>query len=175
MVFEFRHVVSHRTHFKVILYKKMTFSFSMTCIYHLTRWGMVVHIRTEQGRTMIRLIMSWCLFRDKQLGELMSLQWRHNGRDGVPNHQPHNCLLNCLFTRRSKKTSKLRVTGLCEGNSPVTGEFPARRASSAENISIWWHHHGWVLSITPSPVRNKFLDFLLKSGAILLSHSAYAS
>ena len=29
-----------------------------------------------------------------------------------------------LFRRRSKKTSKFRVTGLCEENSPVTGEFP---------------------------------------------------
>ena len=26
--------------------------------------------------------------------------------------------------RRSKETSKLRVTGLCEENSPVTGELP---------------------------------------------------
>ena len=34
------------------------------------------------------------------------------------------------------KTSKLRVTGLCEGNSLVTGEFPAQMASNAENISI---------------------------------------
>ena len=55
-----------------------------------------------------------------------ALQWRHNDRDGVWNHQPHDCLLNRLFRRRSKKTSKLRVTGLCEGNSPVTGEFPAK-------------------------------------------------
>ena len=38
--------------------------------------------------------------------------------------QPHDCLLSRLFRRRSKKTSKLRFTGLCEGNSPVTGEFP---------------------------------------------------
>ena len=38
-------------------------------------------------------------------------------------------------------TSKLRVTGLCARNSPVTGEFPAQRASNAENISIWWRHH----------------------------------
>ena len=37
--------------------------------------------------------------------------------------------------------SKLRVTGLCAGNSPVTGEFPAQMASNAENISIWWRHH----------------------------------
>ena len=41
-----------------------------------------------------------------------SLQWLHNGRDGVSNHQPYHCLLNCLFRRRSKKTSKLRVIGL---------------------------------------------------------------
>ena len=70
------------------------------------------------------------------------LQWRHNECDGVSNHQPHECLLNCLFGRRSKKTSKLRITGLCAGNSPVTGEFPAQRASNAENGSIWWRHHG---------------------------------
>ena len=70
-----------------------------------------------------------------------TLQWRHNGHDGVLNHQPHNCLLNHLFRRRSKKTSKLRVTGLCAGNSPGTGEFPAQRASNAENASIWWRHH----------------------------------
>ena len=29
------------------------------------------------------------------------LQWRHNGRDGVWNHQPHDCLLNRLIRRRS--------------------------------------------------------------------------
>ena len=42
-----------------------------------------------------------------------SLQWQHNGRDGVSNHRRPDCLLNCLFRRRSKKTPKLRVTGLC--------------------------------------------------------------
>ena len=66
---------------------------------------------------------------------------RDNERHGVSNHQLHDCLLNCLFRHRSKKTSKLRVTGLCAGNSPVTGEFPTRVASNAENISIWWLHH----------------------------------
>ena len=49
---------------------------------------------------------------------LLPLPWHHNGHDGVWNHQPHDCLLNRLFRRRSKKTSKLRVTGLCAGNSP---------------------------------------------------------
>ena len=73
---------------------------------------------------------------------IMTLQWRHDDRDGVSNQQPGDCILNCLFRRRSKKTSKLRVTGLCAGNSPVT------MASYAENVSIWWRHH---------EIRRKFL------------------
>ena len=68
-------------------------------------------------------------------------QWRHNESDGVSNHQPHHCLLNRQFGCRSKKISKLRVTGLCAGNSPETGEFPAQMASNAENVSIWWRHY----------------------------------
>ena len=71
----------------------------------------------------------------------MSSHWRHNGRDGVSNHQPHDCLLKPSFRRRSKKISRLRVTDLCVGTSPVIGEFPAQRASNAENVSIWWRHH----------------------------------
>ena len=51
-------------------------------------------------------------------GFSQSLPWRHNEHDGVSNHQPHDCLLNRLFRYRSKKTSNLRVTGLCGGNSP---------------------------------------------------------
>ena len=66
----------------------------------------------------------------------IALPWRHNGRDSVSNHQPRDCLLNRLFRYRSKETSKLRVTGLCEGNSLVIGEFPAQMASNAENVSI---------------------------------------
>ena len=74
----------------------------------------------------------------------VSLQWCHNEHDGVSNHQPHDSLLSRLFRHRSKKKSKLRVTGLCEGNSPVTGEFPAQRASNAENVSLWWRHHDGI-------------------------------
>ena len=58
----------------------------------------------------------------------VTLQWRHNGHNGVSNHRPCDC-------------SKLSITGLCAGNSPSTGEFPAQRASNAENVSIWWRHH----------------------------------
>ena len=66
----------------------------------------------------------------------IALQWRHNERDGVSNHQSHVCLLNRLFRHISKKTSKLRVTGLCAGNSPVAGEFPAQKASNAEMFPL---------------------------------------
>ena len=71
----------------------------------------------------------------------LSLQWRHNERDGVSNYQPHDCLFNRLFRRRSKKTSKLRVTGLFRGAFTGDRWFPTQRASNAENVSIWWRHH----------------------------------
>ena len=59
-----------------------------------------------------------------------SLPWHHNERDGVSNHRRLDCLLTRLFRRRSKKTPKLRVAGLCEGNSPVTSEFPLKGPST---------------------------------------------
>ena len=68
-------------------------------------------------------------------------------------YQPDDCLLNRLFRRRSKKASKLRVSGLCDGNSLMTGEFPAQMASNAETASIWWRHHDpsnrwvWIPSV----------------------------
>ena len=55
------------------------------------------------------------------------LRWRHNDHDGVSYHQRFDCLLSRLFWPRSKKAWKLRVTGLCEENSPVNGEFPTQR------------------------------------------------
>ena len=87
--------------------------------------------------------------RDGYYLKAYPLQWLHNGRGSVSNHQPHDCLLNRWFRRRSnlKKTSKPRVTGLCAGNSPGTGEFPAQMASNAENVSIWWRHHDEVLKL----------------------------
>ena len=75
------------------------------------------------------------------LGILISLWWWYNGRDGIPNDQPHGCILNCFSRHRSKKRSKLCITGLCPGNPLVTGEFPAQRASNTENASIGWRHH----------------------------------
>ena len=70
------------------------------------------------------------------------LQWRHNEHDGISNPSLTSVYSTVYSRRRSKKTSKLCVTDLCKGNSPVTGKFPAQRASSAENVSIRWRHHG---------------------------------
>ena len=61
--------------------------------------------------------------------------------NGISNHRRFDCVLNRLFRRRSMKTWKIHVTGLCEGNSPVTGEFPAQRPVTRIFFSIWWRHH----------------------------------
>ena len=71
------------------------------------------------------------------------LPWCHNGCDGVSNHLPHDYLLNCYSRRRLKKTSKLRATGLCAGNSAMTGEFPVQGQVTRKNVSIWWRHHAF--------------------------------
>ena len=98
----------------------------------------------------------------------MTLLWCHNGRDGVSNHQPRHCLLNILYKRRSNKTSKLRVTDLFAGNSPVTGEFPAQMASNAENVSIWWRQY--VNAVWVSTLRNIFQWNFYRNSSISKSH-----
>ena len=62
-----------------------------------------------------------------------TLRWRHKMASAITSVS--------IVYQRSKKTSKFRVTGLWEGNSPVTGEFHAQRASNAKNVSIWWRYH----------------------------------
>ena len=108
-------------------------------------------------------------FLHVQLGISQSLRWRHNDHAGVSNHQSHGCLLNRLFRRKSKKTSKPRVTGLCAGNSPGTGEFPAQMASYAENVSIWWRHHVILLSQIYSPR----IDYIPSAEAIIMQFILY--
>ena len=81
----------------------------------------------------------------------LSLQWRHNERQGVSNHRRLHCLFNCLFRRRSRKTSKPR---LCVGNSPVTDECPTQKASNAENVCIWWRHRvDWIRALLTMKMR----------------------
>ena len=114
-------------------------------MHTLTRFQNTVFMYSK-SQVICNLFALWCVLMNLDT-ELIyrcptAVQWRHNERDSVSNHQPHDCLRNRLFIRRSKKTSKLRVTGLCAGNSPGTGEFPAQMASNSENVSIWWRHHG---------------------------------
>ena len=78
----------------------------------------------------------------------ITLRWRHNDHNCVSNHQPRGCLLNRLFRRRSKKTSKLRVTGLCVGNSPGPVNSPhkgpvTRKMFPFDDVIMQW---SWINS-----------------------------
>ena len=126
-----------------------------------------------------RFIMLWYILQpDLTMYQSIesALQWRHNGHDSVSNHQPRDCLLSRLIRRWSKKTSKLRVTDLCAGISPVTGEFPAQGAISAENVSIWWRHHGvlkWVYGSQIQPARWSTAETPVTSGSDRRSWNPY--
>ena len=83
----------------------ITISIQGDIVWHVTKFALLSNIH---------LYMHW----------FMTLHWRHNDHVGVSNHQPRGCLLNRLFRRRWKKISKLRVTGLCVGYSPVPVNSP---------------------------------------------------
>ena len=70
-----------------------------------------------------------------------------------------------------KKTSALRVTDLCVGNSPVTSEFPAQMDSNAENVFIWWRHH----EDDGNPADDNFKDFFFNENPISIRHYAMRS
>ena len=118
-----------------------------TAFWFLQRDIMIWANFTKQ-KTWNHICMSWCFH---------TLQWRRNGHHGVSNHQPYGRLLNRLFGRRSKKTSKLRVTGLCAGNSPgpvnSPHKGPATRkmfpfddviTTSSGWMSYYFHYKVWV-------------------------------
>ena len=79
-------------------------------------------VKLASGAKLSAVIILSCLFQ--------TLPWHHNERDGVSNHQCLGCLHNCLFRHRSIKTSKLHITGLCQGNPLVTSGYPSQRASN---------------------------------------------
>ena len=70
-----------------------------------------------------------------------TIQWRHNDHDGV-SKSPASRLFTQLFiqTQIKENIKATRHWPLC-GEFTGTGEFPAQRASYAENVSIWWRHH----------------------------------
>ena len=111
--------------------------------YSMTSWSCPVSSgRAGQSIEELHYYCKCINASDPTEGSWNALLWRHNEHDSVSNHQPRGCLLERLFRRRSKKTSKApRHWPLC-GEFTGTGEFPAQRASYAENVSIWWRHHG---------------------------------
>ena len=88
-----------------------------------------------------------------------SLKWRHNERDGVSNHQPHDCLLIFLFKAQIKENTKAPCHCLLWGEFTGDRWIPPQKASNAEDVSIWWRHHdpwfsaGYNYSYTPLPHR----------------------
>ena len=131
-------------------------------MFHFTLWDFVLfHFRSYKY---IPRYVAYIGYKMAAPHLLMPLHWRHNGRDSVSNHQPHSCLLNRLFRRRSKKTWTFRVTGLCVGNSPgpvnsphkglVTRKMfplddvfmPASNTNYAADLSPWLHHR-WIYNL----------------------------
>ena len=97
-------------------------------------------------------------------------QWRHNDHDSVSNHQPHGCLLKRLYMRWSKKTSKLCVTGLCEGNSPGSVNSPhkgpvARKMFPFDDAIMSSQNHGPISRMI------FFHRNLISVGTFSVSHS----
>ena len=104
---------------------------------------------------------------------ISSLQWCHNGHGSVSNHQPHDCFLNHLFRHRSKKTSKLRVTGLCAGNSLEASEFPAQMASNVtrkmfpfDDFIMWYSVKFYNSFEDPAPMDFIYGSPILKGVAV---------
>ena len=83
----------------------------LKCWYHFEIWQAIGQHRCRDAcHFSTQLSISNDRSRALDVLQVVSLQWRHNGRDGVSNHQPHDCLLNSLYRRRSKKRTKLSAS-----------------------------------------------------------------
>ena len=124
--------IYHQAWLQMALLIAMKALFKTTIRKHISSWKNLLK-KTRKNRWPNK---KWCY--EINLENIpIPLQWRHNERDVVTNHRHLVCLLNRSFSGRSKKTSKL-----------VIGEFPAQRASNAENISIWWRYHSLSFFLT---------------------------
>ena len=137
--------ISSTCFFDYYLWQTIGYLLNITFIFHRSCHSLAVMLPVKYEND----LRTWHIFAESKifLAEKLTIaalvtqrlargstHWRHNERDGVSNHHPHDCLLKRWFRPRSKKTSKLRVFGLCEGNSPMTCEFPTQRASYAGNV-----------------------------------------
>ena len=115
---------------------------NLSCLYN--HWHILVQCGGCRHPTIPASLMSYPLYstrlvirchRRDTMWSTVPLRWRHHDDDGVSNHQPCD-LHNRLFRRRSKKTSKLRVTGLCEGNSPGPVNSPHKGPVTRKRFQI---------------------------------------
>ena len=129
-------------------------------------------IRRRQASSMLRnglYISWWCMVFP------IPLHWRDHERNGVSNHEPHDCFLNRLFRRRSNKTSKLASLAFVWW--PMNS--PSQRAKNAENVSIWWRLHANMVnvrSIYAYDTNNQNIvitDMILKRSEILFRRLVY--
>ena len=106
---------------------------------------------------------------------LNSLPWRYNDRDSVSNHLPQDCLLNRLFRRRSKKTSKLRVTGLCAGNSSIprtNGQLRGKKFPFGDVIMFRTFTTGGYFIIRQDTLM-QYINTLLAKLSVVLQKKTY--
>ena len=90
-------------------------------------WHFITLIKLQQSSyvTLSRPLPSLIfVVRHNNIVVSCTLQWPHNECDGVSNHRRLDCLLDRLFRCKSKKTSKLRATGFCQGNSRWPANSP---------------------------------------------------
>ena len=105
-------------------------------------WQILPQLKLRNSVSCMFLLSSWDekslsdLLSQQMVSQSMALRWRHNGRVSVSNHQPHDCLLNRLFRRRSKKDQ-----------------------SSASLAFVWGIHRGPVNSPHKWPVTRKMFSF----------------
>ena len=90
--------------------------------------------------------LSFCICMHRN-AVVVTSQGRHSGPDSVSNHQPHYCLLKRLFGRRSKKTSKLRVTfvrGIHRRPANSPHKWPVTRKMFPFDYVIMFHWHSQI-------------------------------
>ena len=145
LVFEIQYILNVYDTYITTLPKHKTWN-TMTP-WHGNAFGITGPLYCKSSNTEL-----WYFSVVRQSNLLTTLQWRNNEADCVSNHQPYDCLLNGLFRRRSKKTSKLRVTGLCAGihrgpvNSPHKGPvtrkmFPFDDVIMTQSNCRWFGTH----------------------------------
>ena len=104
----------------------------------------------EVGVNLWSTILMW----SGSQSDFITLRWRHNGHDGVSNHQSHHCLLSRLIRRRSKKHQSSALLTFVRGihrwpvNSPhkwpVTRKYRGLLHSSAV-IKYAGKYMAWIL------------------------------